>query len=115
MFDKLVVGVSIEEQQDTVATSALQNVYSSTLGFDDIIIDSLKGVGAITAAFKVKIPKLDDRDYIMKVNADKDIQEYGLLEASVFQRLNETPMNPSIPPLIFKITSMSKSLSLVLK
>lgn len=84
------------------------HVDPSTLGFDDVEIVSLKGVGAITAAFKIKIPKLDaNKDYIMKVNADQDI-EYNALETMAFRILSRPPTNPSIPPLIFRITKMSE-------
>ena len=79
----------------------------SSLKFEDIVIDSLKGVGSVIVAYKVKIPKIDDKDYIMKVTWEEYL-EYSAIETKTFRLLNQPPTSPSIPLLIFKIPSMSK-------
>jgi hypothetical protein len=84
-----------------------QHQQDISLKFEDILIDSLKGEGLVIIAFKVKIPKIDDKDYIMKVTCEEDL-EVSAVETKIFGLLNEPPTSPSIPRLIFNIPSMSK-------
>jgi hypothetical protein len=85
-----------------------QHEQHNSLKFEDIVIDSLKGAGSVIVAYKVKIPKIDDQDYITKVTWEEYL-EYSAIEKKTFRLLNEPPTSPSIPPLIFKIPSMSTS------
>jgi hypothetical protein len=85
-----------------------QHEQYNSLKFEDIVIDSLKGAGSVIVAYKVKIPKIDDQDYITKVTWEEYL-EYSAIEKKTFRLLNEPPTSPSIPPLIFKIPSMSTS------
>jgi hypothetical protein len=84
-----------------------QHEQHNSLKFEDIVIDSLKGAGSVIVAYKVKIPKIDDKDYIMKVTWEEYLK-YSAIETETFRLLNVPPTSPSIPPLIFKIPSMSK-------
>ena len=83
-----------------------------SLSFDDIELDKYLGGGYVSLVFNVRIPKLDNRSYVMKVTGDEFLH-YSNLENEMFDLLNKPPTNPSIPTQAFRVKSMRESSPLI--